>query len=177
MMLDCASFIVRPLALSDEPAVNALSARVFGPGRFARSAYRVREGTPFASPYCRAVILHDRLIAAIRMTPVTIGGTPGALLLGPLAVDEEFANQGYGRRLIRDSMDAGKAAGCSLVILVGNMAYYGRLGFAPAPVGQIHFPGPADPHRILAHELTPGALPGYRGLVSADPVWMAQSVT
>jgi predicted N-acetyltransferase YhbS len=177
MTLDCASITVRPVADSDEAAISSLSAQVFGPGRFARSAYRVREGTPFASPYCRAAFLDDRLIAAIRMTPVVIGDIAGALLLGPLAVDPAFANQGHGRRLIRESIDAARADGLSLIVLVGNMSYYGRLGFVPAPLGQIVLPGPADPARILVHELEPGAVAHYRGLIKADPAWLAQSIT
>lgn len=177
MTLDCASITVRPVTARDEAAINSLSARVFGPGRFARSAYRVREGTPFASPYCRAALHDDRLIAAIRMTPIIIGDTSGALLLGPLAVDPDFANQGHGRRLIRESLEAGRADGLSLVVLVGNMSYYGRLGFVPAPMGQIVLPGPADPARVLAYELEPGAVVHYRGLIKADPAWIAQSAT
>ena len=44
----------RAVSAADATAIVALHVRVFGPGRFARTAYRVREGTPFASAYCRA---------------------------------------------------------------------------------------------------------------------------
>ncbi len=40
---------VQPL---DMPQISALHARVFGPGRFTRTAYRIREGTPDISVLC-----------------------------------------------------------------------------------------------------------------------------
>ena len=47
------AIITRSVTPEDADAIGALHARVFGPGRFARTAYRVREGTAFASPFCR----------------------------------------------------------------------------------------------------------------------------
>lgn len=158
----------RPVAAGDMPAILDLQARVFGPGRFVRTAYRIREGLAPFSRFCRAGFSGDRLIAAVRFTPVTVGGKPGALLLGPLAVDPAFANLGYGRRLVAEGLDAARAAGEALVLLVGDEPYYSRLGFVRVPMGQIALPGPVDPARLLAAELIPDALAGYRGLVAAD---------
>ena len=100
--------------------------------------------------------------------PILIGGKGGALLLGPLAVDPDFANQGYGRGLVGKALEAARAAGIALVVLVGDEPYYARLGFKRVPPGQIVLPGPADPERLLAVELAEGALAGYAGLVVAD---------
>jgi predicted N-acetyltransferase YhbS len=158
----------RPSTPADLPAIAQLHARVFGPGRFARTAYRVREGTPAMSPYCRVAMLGERLIAAVRFTPIDVGGTGGALLLGPLAVDPEFAGQGFGKRLIAEALEEAKAAGVRLVLLVGDEPYYGRFGFRPVPPGQIALPGPVDPRRLLAAELVPGALASRRGLVAGQ---------
>ena len=160
--------ITRSVTDADASAISALHSRVFGPGRFVRSAYRVREGTAFASPYCRAALIGERIVAALRHTTINIGGVPGGVMLGPLAVDPDFANLGYGRRLIAESLDMAKAHGEALVMLVGDMAYYGRLGFQPVqPFGKFYLPGPADPTRVLALELVPGAVAGLAGLVTA----------
>lgn len=153
--------------LSDLPAISRLHARAFGPGRFARTAYRVREGQSPVSRYCRVAFADDRLIAALRFTEITIGGKPGALLLGPLAVDPDFANQGYGRQLISEGLEQARGAGIGLVVLIGDVPYYGRFGFAPVPPGSITLPGPVDPARILALELRPGALAEFSGLIRA----------
>lgn len=166
-MSDTEEIAVRAVVPADEAQIKRLHAAVFGPGRFARSAYRVREGTSFASPFCRVAALGDRIVASLRMTPAKVGGWPGVLLLGPLAVDTAFANKGYGRRIVEDSFEAAAVAGFRLVLLVGDLPYYSRMGFIAVPPGQIHFPGPANPARILARELAAGALGEYRGLVVA----------
>lgn len=159
----------RPVTPDDLPAISLLHARAFGPGRFTRTAYRIREGTAPISRYCRAALLGDRVIAAVRMTPITIGGVGGALLLGPLVVDPDFAGQGFGRRLIAEVMDEARAGGIKLVVLVGDEPYYGRFGFRVVPPGQISLPGPVDARRLLAAELVPGTLAGMHGLVAGEP--------
>ena len=150
----------------DDAAVAALHARAMGPGRFARTAYRVREGSPAGfSPFCRVSVLGGRLIAAVRFTEIGIGGKGGALLLGPLAVEPSLANRGYGRALAAQALEEARAAGIALVVLVGDEPYYARLGFRRVPHGQVLMPGPVDPDRLLAAELAPGALAGYAGPV------------
>ena len=160
------NIINRPLTPADFAAVSRLHAKVFGPGRFTRTAYRVREGAPKISPYCGVALLGETLVAAVRFTSITIGGANGALLLGPLAVDPDFAGQGFGKRLVGGAMEAAKAAGVKLVLLVGDEPYYGRFGFRPAPPGQITMPGPVDPARLLVAELEPGVLAAYAGLIA-----------
>jgi predicted N-acetyltransferase YhbS len=157
----------RPIAPADLPLIAELHARVFGPGRFTRTAYRVREGAPPISRFCRAALLDGHIIAAVRFTDIAIGETEGALLLGPLAVDPEYAGKGFGRQLIGEALEAAKADGVRLVVLVGDEPYYGRFGFRPVPPGQITLPGPVDARRLLAAELEPGAFAAYKGSVVA----------
>jgi predicted N-acetyltransferase YhbS len=111
--------------------------------------------------------IDGRLVATVRFTAVLIGGKAGALLLGPLAVDPDFANQGYGRGLVGEALEAARAAGIRLVVLVGDEPYYARLGFRRVPRGRITLPGPVDPDRLLAVELAEGSLADYSGLVAA----------
>jgi predicted N-acetyltransferase YhbS len=157
----------RAIAPGDLAAVSELHARVFGPGRFARTAYRVREGARAVSPHCRGAFLGPRLIASLRMTEVSIGRRGRHLLLGPLAVDPAFAGQGFGKALVSEVLSSGRTAGFATVVLVGDEPYYGRFGFKPVRLGQITFPGPVDPARILAVDLTPGGLAAAHGLVQA----------
>lgn len=157
----------RALTPADLPAVRALEATVFGPGRFARTAYRIREGNPAVSAFCHGTFLGPRLIASLRMTPIVIGTTSPHLLLGPLSVAADFTNQGFGRSLIAKALASAKASGIGIVTLVGDMPYYGRFGFTPMPPGKILFPGPVNPARVLACELTPGTLAPASGMVTA----------
>src|SRR5262245_22033832 len=161
---------IRPAQPEDAAAIAGLHARAMGPGRFARTAYRVREGAAADfSPFCRVSLIAGRIVAAVRFTPVLIGGKPGPLMLGPLAVDPAVANRGYGRGLVAAALDDARGAGVPLVVLVGDEPYYARLGFRRAPRGQIAMPGPVDPDRLLAVELIPGSLAGFSGLVTAAP--------
>ena len=52
-------------------------------------------------------------------------------LLGPLAVAPARQRQGIGSALVRDGLRRLEDAGVSHVYVLGDPAYYGRLGFAP----------------------------------------------
>jgi predicted N-acetyltransferase YhbS len=159
------NFTIRLENGGDAQILSDLSAQAFGPGRFARSAYRVREGVPPVKTLCLCGELDGRLIGGIRFTAIRIGDKDGALLLGPLVVDPAEKGKGYGRTLVEEGLTRARAEGFGLVILVGDMPYYARFGFKPVPPGRILLPGPVDPQRLLALELNPGALAGVAGQV------------
>jgi predicted N-acetyltransferase YhbS len=163
--MSSAIFEIRLENGGDAPTLSELSAQAFGPGRFARSAYRVREGIPPVRTLCLCGELDGKLIGGIRFTAIRIGETEGAALLGPLVVDPAEKGKGYGRALVEEGLMRARAEGFALVILVGDMPYYARFGFKPVSPGQIVLPGPVDPARLLALELVPGALAGVKGVV------------
>jgi predicted N-acetyltransferase YhbS len=166
-----ATIITRSATPEDIPLISALHDRAFGPGRFARTAYRVREQMGSGreiSDFCRLATDGNRIVAAIRMSEIAIGGKSGAALLGPIVVAPEQAGRGYGRTLIKEAMDAARDAGLQLVILVGDEPYYGRFGFKPVAPGAITLPGPVNPARILAAELVEGCLAAYSGQISGN---------
>ena len=66
--------ITRAVDPKDAASIAALHAHVFGPGRFTRSAYRVREGKGLASRFCRLAELGGKAVAALRLTDIAIGG-------------------------------------------------------------------------------------------------------
>jgi len=151
-----------PMTAADEAHIERLDERAFGPGRFARTAYRLREGV--ASDLSLSFVAHvgTLLVGANRMTPILIGATP-ALLLGPLTVEPAFRSQGVGEKLVTHSLEAARDAGHGLVLLVGDEDYYARMGFRRVPRGRIVMPGPVDPDRLLYCELREGALAATGG--------------
>ena len=151
----------------DVPLIEALHADAFGPGRFARTAFRLREGVPPHPDLSFVALAGGRLVASVRLTPITIGGGP-ALLLGPLAVTPEFKGRGAGKRLVRLALETARSGGHRLVLLVGDEPYYGPLGFTRLPPGAVTLPGPVDPARVLVASLAPNAAIGLRG--RAEPV-------
>lgn len=151
--------------------IEDINAEAFGPGRFTRAAYKIREGGPHLANLSFVALAEGRVIASVRMTPVA-AGEGRALLLGPLAVRPAHKNFGIGKKLVAIALDAARKAGWDLVILVGDAPYYAPLGFDKVvPAGQLVMPRPVDPNRLLAAELVPGALDGFRGdVVHVDQV-------
>ena len=167
------SFLFRRQAPDDLPAVDALHEESFGPGRFARTAHRIREASRVPPAIALTAWDDAQLIGAIQFTAISIGEKRGAALLGPLAIAPAYKNNGCGLRLMRDGLTEAKRLGFELVVLIGDLPYYQRAGFGVIPRGRITLPGPADPARFLAAELTAGALSRFSGMVAADnePQW------
>jgi predicted N-acetyltransferase YhbS len=151
-----------PLSFADEAAIEKLDERAFGPGRFARTAYRLREDVEPDLSLSFVARVGTLLVGANRMTPILVGLTP-ALLLGPLTVEPAFRSQGVGEALMTKSLDAARDAGHGLVLLVGDEDYYARVGFKRIPRGKITMPGPVDPDRLLYRELRDGAFAATSG--------------
>jgi predicted N-acetyltransferase YhbS len=151
----------------DALAVERLHERTFGPGRYARSAYRIREGRGHVLDLSFTARIGSLLVGSVRLTPICIGETP-ALLLGPLTVEPPFRSRGIGRSLIERSLETARAKGHKLVVLVGDEPFYGKLGFKKIPKGRVKMPGPVDPARLLVAELQPGASDGAAGMIRPD---------
>src|SRR5690348_11997365 len=88
----------------DGPAVDRLNERTFGPGRYARTAYRIREGRGHSLDLSFTARIGTLLVGSLRMTKVRIGDTP-ALLLGPLTVEPPFRERGIGQALMQRAMN------------------------------------------------------------------------
>ena len=58
----------------------------FGPGRFARTAHRIREAARVPPVIALTAWDGARLVGAIQFSAISIGGRRGAALLGPLAI-------------------------------------------------------------------------------------------
>ena len=157
-------FILKAPTSDDLVVVERLNARAFGPGRYARSAYRLREGMPADPTLSFIAWIGTLLVGAILMTPIRCGQAP-ALLLGPLTVDPAFQKGGIGEALALRALSAARDAGHALVLLVGDEPYYSRIGFARVPDGQLEFCGPVDPARLLYRELVPGTFGTVTGKV------------
>src|SRR5437762_5009121 len=83
------SFIILPETAADAVAIERLHERTFGPGRFAKTAYRVREGGGHDPALSFTARVGTLLVASVRLTPIRIGDAK-ALLLGPLTVEPPF---------------------------------------------------------------------------------------
>jgi len=112
------------------------------------------------------------IVGHVAFSPVTTADGKTGLGLAPLAVMEQNRRQGIGAHLVRMGLLACKSAEFGWAVVLGDPAYYSRLGFQPAANlglsdefgGGIHF---------QATELIPGQLPNGAGLVCYAPEFSA----
>jgi predicted N-acetyltransferase YhbS len=152
---------------SDALPIERLHQRTFGPGRFVLSAYRLREHVDHLLDLSFTARIGTLLVGSVRQLPICIGETR-ALLLGPLTIEPPFRGRGVGRALLDRALREAKARGHRLVLLVGDEAYYGRVGFKTVPKGSATMPGPVDYRRLLVAELVDGAFGDVSGPIRPD---------
>lgn len=161
------SLTILPESPDDVTAIERLNARTFGPGRFAKSAYRIREEVTHLPELSFTARVGTLLVGSVRLSPILIG-TTSALLLGPLTVEPPFRDRGIGLTLIERALSEARSLGHRLVLLVGDEPYYGKAGFKRIPKGRVKMPGPVDPARLLIAELSPGAFDNVMGDLRGD---------
>jgi predicted N-acetyltransferase YhbS len=162
------SLSILPEKRDDETAIERLHERTFGPGRYAKTSYRLREQVAHRLDLSFTAHIGTLLVGSVRLSPVRVGEAK-ALLLGPLTVEPPFRERGVGKALIERALAEARAQGHRLVILVGDEPYYGKFGFKRIPPGRVTMPGPVDPARLLVAELAAGAFDGVSGPIR--PEW------
>lgn len=132
----------------DAVRVQALIDHAFGPGRFAKSAERLREGNRPDLSLSFVAWAGEEAVGSVRLWPVLIGSS-AAVLLGPFAVDDAWRSRGLGGALVERACQAAQAQGHAVVLLVGDEPFFRKYGFTPVPLDQIALPGPVDGRRVL----------------------------
>jgi predicted N-acetyltransferase YhbS len=158
---------IRHERVSDTDARESLLDAALGPLRRTKASERLREGRLPADGLSFVATDSGRIVGSVRLWDVSIGPGRPALLLGPLAVDVSRRNRGIGTALIRRALREAIRLGYRAMLLVGDVAYYGRVGFSAEKTGALRLPDAYDQHRLLARELVCGALDGARGLIDA----------
>lgn len=146
------------------PAIERLLDVAFGEGRWHKTCQRLRDGQAPLPGLSLVALDRDALVGTVRLWPV-LAGRRRALLLGPLAVDAAYRDQGIGARLTEEALKRARAHGDKAVLLVGDAAYYERFGFRPGLTRGLWLPGPVERERFLARELRPKALHRAEGPV------------
>ena len=158
--------VLRSERPEDQPLVDALIERAFGPGRLAKTAERLRERNTPRRDLSLVAWADGEAVGCVRMWPIHIGEHP-AVLLGPFTVEDAWRSRGLGGQLIEAACAGAARAGVGVILLVGDAPYFEKLDFEPVPSGRAVLPGPVDTRRVLWRALHPGALDGVQGAVSA----------
>jgi predicted N-acetyltransferase YhbS len=168
--LNPAGVAIEPERPGDEPAIEALLDEAFGADRHKKQSYRFRQHVGPIEALSLTARDGERVVGTIRQWPLVIAGTApsgaprmiAALLLGPIGVAADRRGERIGDRLIRESLRLADELGHGIVLLVGDLSYYGRFGFRSAAAHGLFMPG-EDPRRLQVLELDPGALAGVSG--------------
>lgn len=148
-----------------EAAVEKMVAEAFGPDRFAKTVYRLRDGVAPIPSLSLIMLDREEVVGTLRFWPVSIGGTTPALLLGPLVAAADRQGQGVGSKLMEAGLARAEAEGHRIVVLVGDEPYYARFGFTRSLARRLKLPGWVDKKRFLARELAAGAMRGVSGMI------------
>ncbi|HXX26617.1 MAG TPA: N-acetyltransferase [Pseudolabrys sp.] len=159
---------------SDVRARETLLDEAFGDTRHRKSSQRLRDGRLPAEGLSFIAAEGRRVLGTARLWHATCASGQLALLLGPVAVAASSRNRGIGATLVRRAIEEAQRLGHGAIILVGDAPYYGRFGFSAEKTGRLRLPGPFERHRLLALELTPGALDCAHGLIRAAGQPIAQ---
>ena len=105
-----------------------------------------------------------------------VGNAGNAALLGPLAVGPAWQRQGIGSAIVRAGLRWLEDADVNRVYVLGDPAFYGRLGFLPESLVEPPFPLPAEwdgawQSQNLGETTTPCA-----GKLSVPPQWLQPSL-
>ena len=165
---------IRPEIPDDGPAIAALNREAFGgdeeadligrlqaDGLAAVSLVAVEQGTIVGH------ILFSDLVVEID------GRKVRAVALAPMCVRKDRQRRGVGTALVRQGLDAVRAAGYQAVIVLGHPGFYPRFGFSPGLAEKLASPFAGS--AFMALELAPGALAGTSGKVIYPAAFMLQA--
>jgi predicted N-acetyltransferase YhbS len=154
-----------PLAEVDPLLIEQLLDTAFGADRFARTAYKLREGSEWLPALSFAALDDDQHLAGtIQCWPVALTDPAGRrhplIMVGPVAVLPHLQRGGFGKALVTASLTALDPAAPLPQVMVGDADYYERFfGFSAAHTGGWRLPGPWDPARLLCRTHAPEVLP------------------
>ena len=162
-------FCISSLKSNDMSRVEKILDQAFGIDRHEKAAYRLRDGVSAIGELSFVGRINDTIKASLQFWPVMIRDNHNdrdAILLGPIAVCDDCRGLGYGLRLMEHGLNIAAQLGHKRVILVGDEAYYKKVGFSRRLARGLEMPGSVDKDRLLGRELVPGSLKDIKGVIS-----------
>ena len=165
-------FMIRPERIQDHSAIRRVNERAFAQSGEAELVDDLHK----ACDSLIALVACDGedVIGHILFSPLQIiadDSIVNALGLAPLAVLPEYHGQGVGSLLVRSGLDTCRAAGHSIVVVLGHAAYYPRFGFKAASQYGIRWEQDAPDEAFMITELQAHALHGVHGIVKFHPAF------
>ena len=140
---------IRRTKPDDEINISSLLDEAFGPGRLARSVYRLREIRPFIDEYSYVYLKDSKIAASISYSETYINNLFKGLLLGPLAVSPALKGKGHGKELVQYTINKIELSNIyDFIIVVGDLDYYSKFEFNNVEKN-LEFYGPVDKDKVL----------------------------
>jgi putative acetyltransferase len=145
-----ADVVVRQESVEDAQSVDRVVAAAFsgdaeGTPPEVGLVRRLRAGDAWLPGLSLVAVADGSVVGHVVLSRVYVGGVP-ALALAPLSVEPSWQRRGVGAALVRGALAEAERAGETLVLVLGEPAYYRRFGFEPAALRGIRGPygdGPA----------------------------------
>jgi predicted N-acetyltransferase YhbS len=140
---------IRQISNEDNDKIIKLLHKSFGPGRFARSVYRLREKNDRDTEFSYIYELNNQILSSISYYRTILNNDINGLLLGPLAVDPEHRGKGYGVELVKYTIALiKKTMAYNFILVVGDYHYYKKFGFKKIN-NTLSFYGPVNSEKVL----------------------------
>ena len=140
---------IRQISNEDNDKIIKLLYKSFGPGRFARSVYRLREKNDRDTEFSYIYELNNQILSSISYYKTFLNNDINGLLLGPLAVDPEHRGKGYGVELVKYTIALiKKTMTYDFILVIGDYHYYEKFGFKKIN-NTFSFYGPVNSEKVL----------------------------
>ena len=140
---------IRQISNEDNDKIIKLLHKSFGPGRFVRSVYRLREKNDRDTEFSYIYELNNQILSSISYYKTFLNNDINGLLLGPLAVDPEHRGKGYGVELVKYTIALiKKTTAYDFILVIGDYHYYEKFGFKKIN-NTFSFYGPVNSEKVL----------------------------
>ncbi|WP_034917211.1 MULTISPECIES: N-acetyltransferase [Erwinia] len=149
----------------DAAGIDTLLRRCFDTGKEADLVTQLREDGLLTLGMV-ATDDEGQVLGYAAFSPVTLNGEDNQWVgLAPLAVDESVRSQGIARQLVYEGLDTLNEFGYAAVVVMGDPAWFGPLGFEPAARHQLHCRFPGAEAAFQVYKLADGAFSDAEGQI------------
>lgn len=135
--------------------------------------HKMRDHADFIRELDFVLELDGQVIGYIMYTRATLRDEAGTVkniaTFGPLCIEPQHQRRGYGKLLIRHSLEKAAAMGYDAVVIFGMPSNYVSAGFVSCKRHNICVEGDKFPAAMLAQELRAGALDGRKWYYKDSP--------
>ena len=140
---------IRQITKDDNEKILKLLNQSFGPGRFARSVYRLREIKGRETDISYVNEKNNEILSSIQYFQTYLNQDLLGLLLGPLAVEPRYRGQGFGVELVKHTIQIiKKETNYDFILVIGDNEYYKKFGFEKIN-HDLNFFGPVNIDKVL----------------------------